>query len=377
MTGYQLYVFLMCLIVFALLASLSVYCIYTIMRLMIRLIRHGAEDERILEEHKKRSTKKRKSKITRIFDYAFSGIVCLVMLVILVSSLVIKSNDSALVGSLPVYRVVNTGSMANKNERNTYLFENNLNDQIETFDLIKTERLPDEMELQLYDIVVYETDGMLIVHRIVEIEEPNANHPDCRHFRLQGDNVESPDRFPVLYSQMRAIYRGERTPFVGSFIMFMQSPAGWLCTLFVLISVCAIPLLERILEKEKSKRLLLYIKKDDALSSKLPVPSIDTMASSVTVYTMKARLATVTLGTLNRSYNANESVDITSLKKKRLVHPACRLIKIIALGKLEKPLTVTADYITSEARDAILKSGGQVIIKHSRSMENEGGGSRD
>ena len=149
--------------------------------------------------------------------------------------------------------------MAKKNEKNTYLEKNDLNDQIQTFDLIRTEALPNEMKLELYDIVVYEVDGYLIVHRIVSIEEPNEKHPDCRYFLLQGDAVEAPDRFPVLYSQMRAIYRGFRIPFIGSFIMFMQSPAGWLCMILIVIAMIAAPMLDKMLEKARKERLLAML----------------------------------------------------------------------------------------------------------------------
>ena len=43
-------------------------------------------------------------------------------------------------------------------------------------------------------------------------------------FLLKGDANENNDRFPVLYSQMTGIYKNERIPFVGSFILFLQAP---------------------------------------------------------------------------------------------------------------------------------------------------------
>ena len=228
MTDYEIYVFFLCLIVFVLLTALSVVCLCIITRLSLRLIHNGVEDENIRNEYRKKQSKKTQSTYAKLIDYAVSGMVCLLFVTMLIGSVAIRYTENACCGVLPTYRVVKTSSMAEKNKKNEYLEHNQLNDQIQAFDLIRTEKLPDEMDLELYDIVVYETDGMLIVHRIVEIEEPNALHPDCRHFRLQGDAVDSPDRFPVLYEQMRAIYRGDRTPFIGSFILFMQSPAGWL-----------------------------------------------------------------------------------------------------------------------------------------------------
>ena len=75
------------------------------------------------------------------------------------------------------------------------------------------------------------------------------------YFLLQGDAVEAPDRFPVLYGQMRGIYRGNRIPFVGSFILFMQSLAGWLCVFLIVFAMIATPLLERKLQRAKDERL--------------------------------------------------------------------------------------------------------------------------
>ena len=115
-------------------------------------------------------------------------------------------------GDIPRMQVVCSESMSEKHSKNTYLRKNNLNDQFDMFDVIITYELPKESELKKYDIVVYEIDGTLVVHRIVNIEEPNEKHPNERHFLLQGDNVESPDKFPVKYSQMRGIYKGDKIP---------------------------------------------------------------------------------------------------------------------------------------------------------------------
>lgn len=253
MTQYEIYVFFLCLIVFVMLTSLSVICIAIICKLSLRLIRIGAEDEKIIEEQKRAKAGK-DNKIIKILENALTLIVCMVLIAAFVISLAVSFSKDAPADNIPTYRVVNTGSMAKKHEGNRYLFDNNINDHIQTFDLIRTEKLPAEKDLKLYDTVVYEMDDVLVVHRIVEIEEPNDIHPNERHFRLQGDAVESPDRFPVRYGQMRAIYRGERIPFVGSFILFMQSPAGYLCILLVVVAIIATPILDGKLSRERSRR---------------------------------------------------------------------------------------------------------------------------
>jgi signal peptidase I len=159
------------------------------------------------------------------------------------------------VQNTPIFRVVLSSSMSEKNKKNQYLFDNELDDQFQQFDLILTRKLPKEQDLQLYDIVVYEIEDTLVVHRIVGIEEPNEKHPNERRFILQGDAVASPDGAAVSYAQMKGIYQGDRIPFVGSFVLFMQSPAGYMCVILIILGVIGISLMERKLEKEKLRRL--------------------------------------------------------------------------------------------------------------------------
>ena len=147
--------------------------------------------------------------------------------------------------------------MANKHSKNTYLA--GIDNQVQTFDLIKTYPMPDVDELKLYDVVMYERDGDVILHRIVKIEAPNEKHPNDYWFTFQGDAVAYPDSDPVTYGQMLGIYRGERTPFIGSFVMFMQSPAGYLCILLILIAMIATPLMERALQKAKDRRMEIVL----------------------------------------------------------------------------------------------------------------------
>lgn len=262
MTDYEVYVFILCLVVYVMLVAISVMCITVIMNMSLRIIRAGLEDPYIIDEYERNRFKRKFNKLVRFFDYAFSFVICIVLVVIFLSSMFVEDASesfSFLLEDEVTYRVVQTGSMEKKHAKNKYLVENDLNDQIQTFDVIRTEKLPDEMELELYDIVVYEINDILVVHRIVGIEEPNEWHPDCRHFKTQGDANEYADRYPVKYEQMKAIYTGERYPFVGSFVLFMQSPAGWLCILLILIAVIATPILEQKLIEAKDERLYLYL----------------------------------------------------------------------------------------------------------------------
>lgn len=252
----RLYTFILCLIVFLTLTVLFSVMLAYIIRLCIAVIRGGRNDKKILKAYKKHGYKKKKVSVIE------KVLACLVGIVIFSAfgyALYLQAHEYR-VKSVPVYRVVYSNSMSKKHEKNTYLLEHDLHDQFIKFDLIKTCALPKESELKLYDIVVYELDDVLIVHRIVKIEEPNEKHPTSRIFITQGDNVKTPDAEPVKYSQMRAVYRGERIPYVGSLILFLQSPAGYLCIFLFLAGLIGIPLLEKKIEKEEKKRLACLLK---------------------------------------------------------------------------------------------------------------------
>ncbi len=253
MTSYDTYVFILCLIVLTLMTLIFSSMILMITRQSIRLIRMGAEDQRIYKRYLK--TLKRGKKETGWFFKAIAVLfVCALFIVFgFTAYMQIMAEKPTL--DKPTLRVVYSDSMSKKYEKNEYLFENDLNDQFSRFDLVVTYQLPKESDLQLYDIVVYEVDDVLLIHRIIEIEEPNDKHPNERYFRLQGDLVEYPDKFPVRYSQMKAIYRGERVPFAGSFVMFLQSPAGYMCFIFLIIEILAAPIIEKRIEKAERARL--------------------------------------------------------------------------------------------------------------------------
>lgn len=254
MSQYEIYTFVLCFIVFIALTVLFSVLLGYVIRLTIRLIRVGAEDEKILREARLSETKK-PSRLLDLLVKLFNAVVCGALCLVFLFSLALNLTEHRFSSGLPSLKVVQSASMSYQHEKNSYLRTNRLNNQLQIFDLIVTHSLPAEQDLQLYDIVVYELEGELVIHRIVGIEEPNEKHPNERYFLLQGDASEYKDRYPVRYSQMRAIYRDERVPFIGSFISFMQSPAGYLCILLTLFAVIATPITEKKIEEEKQLRL--------------------------------------------------------------------------------------------------------------------------
>lgn len=252
MTSFEIYVFFLCIIVFIMLTSLFSFMLTVIIKNQLKLIRNGLEDKAIKIEYSKDF---KTSKTWKWIECVFSFLLCLVLGAVFFVSVYMNVTEDRPANGIPSIKVVKSESMATKNSKNTYLKENHLNNQLQMFDLVFCRHLPKEEDLKLYDIVVYKQDDRYVIHRIVGIEEPNNTHPNERHFLLQGDAVDRADTFPVLYSQMRGIYQGERIPFVGSFVLFMQSPAGWLCILLVLFGTIAIPIVEKKVDLAKKERL--------------------------------------------------------------------------------------------------------------------------
>lgn len=254
MTSFDRYVFVLCLVVFLLLTLTFTYMIWKLYRMSVHMIRAGLQDEKIrAEAHKKVN----EAAIFRTVSNVFSILVSTVLVAAFAFSFYLNMNEDKYFDDVPVMRVVQSSSMEKKHEKNTYLKENGLDDQFAMFDVIFVYKVPPAEELKLYDIVVYDLEGVKVVHRIVGIEEPNLYHPNERHFLIQGDAVERPDRFPVKYEQIEAIYRGESVPFIGSFISFMQSPAGWMCVILAVFSVISSFWIEGSLNKEKLRRRMV------------------------------------------------------------------------------------------------------------------------
>ena len=245
MTGYEIYIFVLCLVVFVALTAFFATMITCMVRMNIKLIRGGLADGEIKKQREKET---KKTAVFRALEKIISVTFLVIAITVFFFSLDVKINEKKPV-ERNVIKVVKSPSMSKKDEFNKYLVENNLNDQIQMFDLIRVFPLPKESELKLYDIVVYEVDGQMVVHRIVDIKEPDGKHSE-RQFLLRGDANRYSDKFPVLYSQMRGIYTGKKVPYIGSFVIFMNSPAGWLCILLVVVVCIAYPFIDKKLKKE-------------------------------------------------------------------------------------------------------------------------------
>lgn len=260
MKDYNLYITLVCIFVFVLLTAAFSWLITVIGKQQARLITSGLEDETIKASVLKKLNKKKKRSAYGIIDKIITGVVCLVLCAAGIVAIITGTDSNKVVKGTPALKVVASTSMCVKYEGNKYLFNNGLDNQLQMFDLIVLHELPPEDEIELYDIIVYEhINGAMYVHRVVRIEEPNEEHPNERHFLMQGDANAFADVYPVKYSQMKSIYRDERIPNIGSLVFFMQSPAGILCILLLIFTLIAMPIVDNLFMNKEYERVKIMV----------------------------------------------------------------------------------------------------------------------
>lgn len=265
----EIYVFILCFTVFFILTAFFIFLLTYIFRLSKKVIKSGIDDEKLEADYVKRVEKK-ECLACKIINVATSLILILASSAFFISSVLMRARENTVATTIPNAVVCRSDSMASKHEQNQYLIENELNTQFATFDILLIHQLPKEEELKIFDIVVYEINDILVIHRIVNIVEPDETHPNERHFLLKGDANKDHDKFPVLYSQMKGIYKGEKIDCVGSFVLFAQSPAGYLCVFLIVVVCFIIPVVDKKIIEEENKRLLEigFITEDDLKRTK-------------------------------------------------------------------------------------------------------------
>ncbi len=251
--SFDIYMFVVSFIVMIALVVFFLIMIKSIITMKQKMIVAGLLDDEIKEEyiHEKKANKSTSKATSIIFGLVVPLLVSVALLGLTVFALVIKLSETT---SVSVPKVVYTGSMASKNEKNKYLETNDLNDQIKRYDLIFLSPMPEQEDIKLYDVVAYQaSDGTLIIHRIIKIEEVDGQ----TMYTFRGDSNESSDLLRVSYSQMKGIYKGNRVPFVGSIIVFFQSPAGWICMLLMVLVLIVLSIVEYKFSKLINDRYLV------------------------------------------------------------------------------------------------------------------------
>ena len=118
---YDTYVLILCTIVYVLMSLVTIAVIIALTKMSLKLVRCGAEDKQIIKEYEKAQAKGRK-KSGKVIDVLFSSLFCAFFACVFAFSLYLNTTKFSCCESIPTFKVVNSGSMSKKNEKNKYLF---------------------------------------------------------------------------------------------------------------------------------------------------------------------------------------------------------------------------------------------------------------
>lgn len=185
-------------------------------------IKSGKRDIEIIDEviYDRQSHVQQRRKVIGLIRTIAFYLVIIIIVPIFAFSLVNKVMGNVMMIGNKAVMVIPTDSMSYKNEANSYLFNRNLNNQIQPYDIIVLEKVS-KSDIKMYDVIAYKNDkGVNIVHRIIDI--------DGNKYTTRGDIYDSSktDLYKPVFDDVIGRYTGKRIPGVGIFIMFLQSYAG-------------------------------------------------------------------------------------------------------------------------------------------------------
>ena len=185
---------------------------------LIKEINLGSYDARLVFERHEKEIKSKNKK--HIFLRKFINITSNLLILIIGIMFLIGVVDSFVnVSNIKTFAVP-TGSMSYKNEENTYLVENDLNNQIQINDLVFVKKINSLDDLKLYDIICYKDDTrkINIIHRVIEINED--------YVKTKGDANSEIDLKNIYFDDIIGKYIDVRVPYIGGFVLFTSSNYG-------------------------------------------------------------------------------------------------------------------------------------------------------
>lgn len=195
------------------------------------------------------------SKLHIVMDVV-SGVIIAFLLAIFITGLTYRiNNDNLFIGNT-TYMTILTSSMEEKNEDNDYLLTYDLNDQITQYSLIGIDKINSEHDIELYDILAYKHDDIVIVHRVVEIKE---NDKGETIYRLQGDSNPSSLNYEkeLMFDDFIGKYNGYQNYGLGVTLTYIKSNIGIIAILGAAIFLFLATYAEEMINNEYKTRLLL------------------------------------------------------------------------------------------------------------------------
>lgn len=214
---------------------------------LIKEINLGSYDARLVFERHEKEIKSKNKK--HIFLRQFINITSNLLILIIGIMFLIGVVDSFVnVSNIKTFAVP-TGSMSYKNEENTYLVENDLNNQIQINDLVFVKKINSLDDLKLYDIICYKDDTrkINIIHRVIEINDD--------YVKTKGDANSEIDLKNIYFDDIIGKYIDVRVPYIGGFVLFTSSNYGLLTFASVLLALLTYAISRNKVDGVEEKRL--------------------------------------------------------------------------------------------------------------------------
>lgn len=220
----------------------------------IKEIRSGKRDIELIDEvlYEKQEKVIKKRKQMRILKKALFGVAFVFVVPLFIFSLIGKISGDIFFLNNEGLMVVASGSMSYKHDDNTYLVENNLNNQFSTYDIIYIKDVSNENELKLYDVIAFKTkQGKNIIHRIVEIIETDGQIK----YKTQGDAIEEHDGFYPVFDDVIGVYTNKKIDGIGIIVLFLQSPSGIITIISIFYCLIILDKMSNKISLEEKDRL--------------------------------------------------------------------------------------------------------------------------
>lgn len=232
----------------------------------------GQGDIELIEEtilanaHNRQKHRKILRRVKQVLLIALAALLIPLMCLSLYSKI---SHGIAMIGGKGLIAVA-SGSMSEKNPANPYL--SGIDNQFYTYDMILLERVESATDLKLYDVIAYVNDeGVNVIHRIVGFE------PTSSGVRMitRGDSNNQDDQYRPSFQDVLGRYTDQRIPYVGIFVMFLQSYSGIITVIAVIYCLFMIESVGGKLHRAREKRLSLLLESIDFRTETVQDDSLD------------------------------------------------------------------------------------------------------
>ena len=188
----------------------------------------------------------------------FAGVIIVFLIGLLGVGISYRAQGDQIYINNTTYLTILTGSMEEKHEDNSYLIDNNLNNQIIQYSLVGIDKVNSEEDIELYDVLAYKHDDIIILHRVVEIK---SNEDNETIYTLRGDsnNASLSYEKELKFEDFIGKYNGFQNYGAGVFITYIKSEIGLIALSSAFVFIFLATIAEERINKSYKNRLDYFI----------------------------------------------------------------------------------------------------------------------